>query len=134
MAADSFERGLESLAQVYDFAERVMTDAGIEDGVRFAVQLALEELFTNMVKYNGGSGRDIRLEIDADDGEVAVTLTDFDVERFDVTRPRDAGVTAPLEQRKPGGLGLHLVQHMVDSLEYDYRDRRSRIHFTKGPA
>jgi anti-sigma regulatory factor (Ser/Thr protein kinase) len=40
---------------------------------------------------------------------------------------------ASLRERKPGGLGLHLIQHMVDTLEYDYRDGRSKIRFSKEP-
>ena len=57
-----------------------------------------------------------------------------DVEAFDVTQSRDVDIKATLKERRPGGLGLHLVQQMVDTLEYDYRDRRSRIRFTKGPG
>ena len=32
-------------------------------------------------------------------------------------------------QRRPGGLGLHLIRQMVDSIEYEYNEaeRRSRI-------
>ena len=41
---------------------------------------------------------------------------------------------APLEERKVGSLGLHLIQRMVDTLEYDYRDGRSRIRFSKEQA
>jgi anti-sigma regulatory factor (Ser/Thr protein kinase) len=37
----------------------------------------------------------------------------------------------PLDGRVPGGLGLHLVQRMVDSLEYEYHDRQSTVRFTK---
>ena len=37
----------------------------------------------------------------------------------------------PVDERTPGGLGLYLLQNIVDELEYDYRDRRSRIRFVK---
>jgi anti-sigma regulatory factor (Ser/Thr protein kinase) len=60
---------------------------------------------------------------------VEISLTDFDVERFD---PREIGsvdVDAPLEQRTPGGLGLYLVLKMVNSIHYEYRNRTSKITF-----
>lgn len=130
-ATRKFARSLDSVAAVYAFAESQFDADGIGDGVRFPVHLALEELFTNMVKYNPGGGENILVELETGDGGVTVTMTDYDVEGFDVTRPRDVPVDAPLEARKPGGLGLHLVQRMVDSLEYEYRNRQSRIRFTK---
>jgi len=60
-------------------------------------------------------------------------LTDYDVEQFDVTRAPDAEIDLPIEQRKPGGLGLHLIRRMVDSMNYEYsRERRqSRTTFRK---
>jgi anti-sigma regulatory factor (Ser/Thr protein kinase) len=40
-------------------------------------------------------------------------------------------VNAPAEQRRPGGLGLHLIRRLVDSVAYDYSGRRSMITFRK---
>ncbi len=108
-----------------------MSEAGVGDAVRFPVHLAMEELFTNMVKYCPDNANEILLEVAAADGGVAVTLTDFDVDEFDVTADREVDTSMPLDGRVPGGLGLHLVQRMVDSLEYDYHDRQSTIRFTK---
>ena len=84
------------------------------------VDLAVEELFTNMVKYSPGGAAEVTIDIAALAGGVEVVLTDYDVERFDVTRAPDADIDLPIEQRKPGGLGLHLIRRMVDSIEYEY--------------
>jgi len=45
-------------------------------------------------------------------------------------------VTLPLEQRVPGGLGLHLTRRLVDAIEYTYvpERRESRITFRKSSA
>ncbi len=127
----TFPRSIDALGDVYAFTENVMAGAGIGDAVRFPVHLAMEELFTNMVKYCPDNANDIRLVVDARDGGVAVTLIDFDVDEFDVTAERNVDTAMPLDGRVPGGLGLHLVQQMVDSLEYEYDDRQSTIRFTK---
>ena len=93
----------------------------------------MEELFTNMVKYNPGNSNDILLDVATKDEGVVVRLTDFDVDDFDVTTKRSVDVDATLQEREPGGLGLHLIHHMVDTLEYDYADRQSTVTFSKGP-
>ena len=96
-----------------------------------AVQFAVEELFTNQVKYAVGGRDPMLLELTRDDHAVRVSLTDFDVEPFDIRQAPDAAVDAPIEERRPGGLGIHLVKRMVDGITYEYVDRRSTTTFSK---
>lgn len=128
----SFDRSIESIADVYEFTETVMSSGDVDDAVRFPVHLAMEELFVNMVRYYPDNHNAIQLDVDIVDGVVAVIMTDFNVDPFDVTQSRDVDIDAPLNDRTPGGLGLHLIQRMVENLEYDWEDRRSTIKFTKG--
>jgi serine/threonine-protein kinase RsbW len=62
---------------------------------------------------------------------LTVRLMDFDVDPFDVTRAPTVNVDKPLHERQIGGLGLHLVRHMADTIRYEFADRRSTITFTK---
>ena len=126
-----FARNIDALGDIYVFAEDVLSSGDIQDAVRFPIHLALEELYVNMVQYYPDNDNDILLEVSATDGKVTVTMTDYDVDPFDVTVPRNVQTDLPLNERKPGGLGLHLVQQMVDNLEYEYHDRQSTIRFTK---
>lgn len=126
-----FKRTFDSLRNIFEFTESFFSTEGIDGKHRFAVNFAVEELFTNMVKYNPGNPNEILLSIDDVDGELVVSLTDFDVDRFDVTEDRKVDVDSPLEERKIGGLGLHLIPKMIDSIDYDYADRQSKITFTK---
>ena len=96
------------------------------------MDLATEELFVNMVLYNRETTADILLEMREMDGGVEVSLTDFDVERFDPTLLRPVDVNSPVEERTEGGLGLYLVLKMVDAINYQYRDRQSKITFQVG--
>jgi anti-sigma regulatory factor (Ser/Thr protein kinase) len=126
-----FARDYDSLTALYQFAEEILAASEIGEAIRFPVHLALEELFTNMVKYNPDTDGDIGVAVVVEAGTVTVTLTEDDVDEFDVTRARDVDTDAPLSERTPGGLGLHLLQNIVDELRYDYQDRRSRVVFTK---
>ena len=62
----------------------------------------------------------VRIDMAAHRGGVEVTLTDYDVEPFDVTQAPDADITCRSSSAGPGGLGLHLIRRLVDSIEYEY--------------
>ncbi len=133
MAGQSFKRSIESVAGIYRFSEDIMAADDIDESIRFPVHLAMEELFVNLVTYNPGAEHDILIDVQIVNDGVVVTIVDHDAAEFDVTRERSVDTAASLRERKPGGLGLHLIQHMVDTLEYDYRNGRSKIRFSKGP-
>jgi len=126
-----FARDFDSLPAIYVFAEEILEANDIGEAARFSVHLATEEVFTNMVKYGPDTDGEIGVDIVVNAGAVTVILTEDDVDEFDVTRPSDVDTGASLADRTPGGLGLHLLQNMVDNLEYQYLDRRSRVIFTK---
>ena len=127
-----FPRHLNSLTPLYEFAEAILETNNISAGARFPVHLAMEELFVNMVKYNPDVTTDIEVEMSVGQtNEVTVTLTDNGGVEFDVTAKRPVDIEAPLEERTPGGRGVHLIQNLVDSLQYRYKDGRGKVIFTK---
>lgn len=125
----TFARNLDELKRIVDFTDRVFAGEEIDPSMRYVVDLCVEELFVNLVTYNTETDADILIEMHRHDDGVAVSLTDFDVDRFDPTKIEPVNVTAPLEKRTAGGLGLFLVLKMADSIHYEYRDRTSRITF-----
>ena len=126
----AFARSNDSLTALYEFAEEILATHDVADAARFAIHLALEELFVNMVKYNPDATGNIDIELTVKD-KVTVTLTEYGVAEFDVTVPKKVDTNASLEHRTPGGLGVYLIQNLTDSLEYEYGDGRSRVIFTK---
>lgn len=128
----SFVRSVDSLARIFEFSAEAFARHGIDPGLLPSVDFVLEELFTNMIKYSRGDA-DVQIELRPLAGGVEATLADRGAEPFDVTQAPAVDTTLPIEQRRPGGLGLHLIRRMVDSIEYEYRqeDRQSRITFRK---
>ncbi len=130
-----FPRHLDSLAGLYEFSEEIMAEQKLPDGVRFPVHLAMEELFVNMVHYNPTVTTDIEVVVTVTltpQVKVTVTLIDVGGVEFDVTAKREVDTESSLEERQPGGLGVHLIQNLVDPREYDYQDGRGEVIFTKG--
>lgn len=124
-----FRRSFDEIVHLVAETEHFFAVEGIDPRLRTAVDLCIEELFVNMVKYNKETKSDIELGMKAVPGGIEVSLTDFDVERFDPTVSRDVDTDAPLAERTPGGLGVYLVLKMVDSIHYQYHDRQSKITF-----
>ena len=116
-------------AIVADTAAFFATHA-IDPALRLKVDLAIEELFVNLVTYNTETSEPVTIEMRAVDHGIEVTLTDHGVDRFDPTRTSEVDVESLLAERAPGGLGLYLVSKMVDSIHYEYRDRTSKITFS----
>lgn len=127
----NFARSFDSLTGILEFTNEVFADEPEDDGLRYTVDLAIDELFTNMVKYNANSPADIGLAFSRIDGGIAVTLTDFETKPFDITQASPVDINLSVEERKIGGLGIHLVRQMVDSLEFSHVDGTSTIRFTK---
>lgn len=127
----TFKRDLSELQTIVAATDEFFAAHGIDGSIRMHVDLSIEELFVNMVKYNLGTERDIRLQLTPSEDGVEVSLTDYDVDPFDPTHLPEVDIDAPLEKRVPNGLGLYLVSKMVDSIHYQYRNRQSRITFVK---
>lgn len=125
----TFGRDLGELSNIVAFTDQLFAEEGIDSSMRNIVDLCVEELFVNMVKYNTETRAEILIEMDVHDGGVKVSLTDYDVDRFDPREVPAVDVDAPLEDRTPGGLGLYLVLKMADSIHYEYRNRTSKITF-----
>jgi anti-sigma regulatory factor (Ser/Thr protein kinase) len=97
----TFRRSFESLDAIAAFTGAFFAGAGIDPGLRPAIDLALEELFTNIVKYGGASRADVEIAMACIPGGVEVTLIDHDAAAFDVTRAPDADLSRPIEERLP---------------------------------
>lgn len=124
-----FNRSFAEITRIVDATEHFFAQEGIDPGLRTAVDLCIEELFVNMVNYNAETAEDILLEMSPITDGLEVSLTDFNVERFDPTTAREVDIDAPLAERTPGGLGVYLVLKMVDSIHYEYHNRQSKITF-----
>ena len=126
-----FKRSFEALDDVFAFADQFFDEHKVGGKTAFALKLAIEEVFTNFVKYNPDSPQLVTIELEETDGDVVVTLIDPDTNPFDITEYDLADTTSALEDRTPGGLGIYLVRKMVDDVQFEHADRQSTIILIK---
>jgi anti-sigma regulatory factor (Ser/Thr protein kinase) len=89
--------------------------AGITSLDRDRVLLALTEAVTNVIRhvYKDRPDQPIELSVRATPGSLSLELTDFG--RF--VDPAKI-CSRPLDEVRPGGLGVHLIRSTMDVVEY----------------
>lgn len=132
-----FQRNFNELSKIVAYSDAFFASEPVDPSLRSIIELCVEELFVNLVTYNRETREDILITLESngkDEGQgegVRVSLTDYNVDRFDPRSAPSPNVEAPLEERTPGGLGLYLVMKMADAIQYEYLDRTSKITFVK---
>src|SRR5207253_11153575 len=99
MSMREFDRGIDALNAMFVYTREAFAKDKLDARLLPVVDLALEELFTNVVKYATESRSRVRIDIGKVPNGVEVTVTDHDVDFFDVTRTGDVDVNLPIEQR-----------------------------------
>ena len=89
---------------------------GIPDELSMPINLALEEIVSNVMlyAYPHSSGR-VLVEYTA---PLIFTITDSGIP-FDPTKQKEADITLSAEEREIGGLGIHLVRQIMDEVIYE---------------
>ena len=107
--------------------------AGVAPAEVQAVNLALDELLTNVIDY-GLDGVDrpqiaVALRVEADC--LVADVTDNGVAFDPFSEVAEPDLEASLADRPIGGLGVHLVVTMMDEVRYAYEDNLNRITLIK---
>lgn len=102
----------------------------VPDDARWRFLLALDEVLSNIVRHAyGDAAGAMRLTFGRTDREVSVTIVDTGP-AFDPRQAPPPDTTSPLESRPPGGLGVHLVESLLDGLAYERRGNENHVTLT----
>ena len=120
---------LESLFQNID---RFGKSVGLPKKQIFQINLALDELFTNIVSYGftDSNSHWIEFSLSFDNGAVIIRIEDYGIP-FDPVAAPASGSVPPMENCKIGGLGLHIVKKMMDEIAYERKGEKNVIKIKK---
>ena len=103
--------------------------------IAYAVNLSIDEILTNTISYGYDDEAEHRIDLTLRlEGDTLVVVIVDDGRAFDSSMERDPNLDATLEERALGGLGLFLVQQMMDDVDYRRRDAFNVITLTKSTA
>ena len=118
-------------AKIDEFCESLTLEAQIA----YAVNLAIDEILTNTISYGYDDDETHRIELILRlEGEILVVVIVDDSRAFDPSLATDPDVDASVEDRDLGGLGLFLVQQMMDGVAYQRIDDCNVVTLTKNTA
>lgn len=116
-----------SYTAVQTFLEQRLEEDGVPLRVQSRVQVAADEIWSNIVHYSGASRAS--LELRQEDGALHLIFTD-DGRPYDPTAAPEPDTTLSADERKIGGLGLHMVRKMTAAMTYGFADGKNRLALT----
>ena len=97
-----------------------LEEAGASHKISYKTGLCLDELLTNVAcyAYEEKEGEaEIRYDIADDPPSITITIID-EGKPFDPLQADEPDITAKIEQRKIGGLGIFIVKSFMDEINY----------------
>ncbi len=96
---------------------------------QFAINLSIDEMFTNVVTYgykmNSSAQVEISLTRKNDIAEIVIVDT---APKFDPTEQASSpDITSDVENRAVGGLGVFFVKKQMHKISYEYRDNKNIV-------
>lgn len=121
-----------------DYVQEAADGLPLDPKKLYKLQLAVDEIATNIIFYSGlsGEGAEILMQAEVSGRSLVITLKDQGVS-FDPRHKLElekAFLSKPAAERRIGGLGIYLAMTGVDEFRYEYRDgfnvNQFDIHFS----
>ena len=123
---------MEALA---DWLEDLGRANGLTEGVVQDLNLALEEVVTNVISYAYGDDAEHEILVRATrHGDRLEVEVEDDGKEFDPLAIPPPDLEKPLEEREIGGLGIHLVRKSMDAVKYRRAGNRNVLLLVKRTA
>ena len=119
---------IRDLSRMPELVAQFAEQQGLSEEVVFGMNVALDEMLSNIIKYGYADDAiheiHIRLSVS---GPMLVAEIEDDGQPFDPCAAGPVDVDAPLEERKVGGLSIHIVRNLMAEVGYERVDGRNRL-------
>ena len=115
----TFKNEEQELNRVAEFMETVCDELQLDMHVTRKLQVAMEEMVTNVIfyAYPEGTSADITLTAESDGKELTFVLSDTG-KPFDPTAKEDADLDVNPMDREQGGMGILIVKNIMNEVSY----------------
>lgn len=112
---------MENLTAISDLVASFAKESALSADDTFAIQMAVDEACANVIEHAYGGRPDgaVTLMCSLVNNEVRVTIRDHGRPFNPRAVPRP-DMTAPLEKRHEGALGLYLMEKLMDVVQFEF--------------
>jgi anti-sigma regulatory factor (Ser/Thr protein kinase) len=124
------EACVDNLDKVVDFVNEDLEQHNCPLNLQSEIDIAVEEIFVNIANY----------AYKPENGNVAICIStkeEFVISFEDTGKPynplerADPDFNIPVEERKPGGLGVFIVKQLIDKVTYARVDNKNVLTMAK---
>lgn len=128
----TFKNEEQELNRVAEFMEMVCDELQFDVHVAMKLQVAMEEMVTNVIfyAYPEGTSADITLTAESDGKEVTFVLSDTG-KPFDPTAKEDADLDVNPMDREQGGMGILIVKNIMNEVSYQRLGEMNQLTMKK---
>lgn len=124
----------EELNQVLAFVNEELSGRGCSPRDLMQIEIAVEELYINIASYAYEPGREgtatIRCEAGGDPLQLIIQLLDQG-RPYDPLEKPDPDISAGVQERQIGGLGIFMAKKIMDLISYSYKDGKNILTLKK---
>ena len=123
---------IDQVPQLESFVSEVCETLGLDMSTTMSLNLALEEAVVNVMSYAYAAGTrgNVDIEAEANERRLKFTISDWGIP-FDPTAKTAVDTTLSAEDRPIGGLGIHLMRQIMDSINYERIDGKNVLTLRK---
>lgn len=129
----TLEATIENIGKVTDFVDDFLEEYQCPFKSKMQIDIAIDELFGNIANYAYGDQTGeatVCVEWNESNSFITISFIDQGIP-FNPLETEEPDITLSVEERKIGGLGIHLVKKNMDEIEYQYVDGKNQLKISK---